>query len=861
MNLLTTLSVLPILPERLGRLRELAHNLWWSWTPEAVALFAELGGALWDELEHNPVHMLAVISQQRLEEKATDEGFVKRLQGVLKAFDAYMKPRSTWYTKHHGAAKKACIAYFSAEFGLHECLPIYSGGLGILSGDHCKSASDLGLPFVGVGLLYNQGYFRQLISSKGNQEAVYERLKFSLLPISEARDASGEPVVIAVEMPDRTLHAKVWKVQVGRIPVYLLDTDIPSNSSEDRRLSSQLYGGDRDMRISQEIILGIGGIIALQALGLEPTVCHMNEGHSAFLSLARIRERMHRDGLSFAAALEATAGGAVFTTHTPVPAGHDAFSYEMMERYFARFNASIGLSLHRLLALGQAPNERHPSFSMTVLALQGSRHANGVSKLHGVVSRELWRDMWPGFSDAEQPIGHITNGVHTASWMAPELQRALDQASKGTTWRDNPRDPQGWTAPLDAIPNEQLWNLHMQLKNQMLDCVRERVRRRRVRLGRSNSNIRAASTLLDPKALTIGFARRFATYKRATLLFEDLERMARILHDIERPVQILFAGKAHPADEPGKDFIRKLYELSRESEFLGKVIVVEGYDINLARHLVSGVDLWLNNPRRPLEACGTSGQKAAMNGVINCSVLDGWWDEGYNGDNGWTVGERRNYTNLDEQDEADASSLYDVLETEIIPLYFDRDAKGVPQGWVRKMKESMASAGPAFNTHRMLADYTEELYLPAHHRTMHLAADDFAAARRLTEWKDRVRTLWHQVHLEAQAPQASEAHVGETLHFRAEAHLGNLDVDDVAVELFVVETVDGELGTPQVIDMKPSRKRAGQHGGVVYEASYTLVSNGNYSFGVRAVPSHSDLTHRREMGLVCWAETGDDDER
>ncbi|MBM3462135.1 MAG: glycosyltransferase family 1 protein [Armatimonadetes bacterium] len=854
MNLLGTIAVHPALPERLARLRELAHNLWWSWCPDAVDLFAEVGSALWDEVNHNPVQMLSMVSQERLDALGRDAAFMKRYESVLKALDEYMSAKDTWFERAHPDLVGQSFAYFSAEFGLHECLPIYSGGLGILSGDHCKSASDLGIPLVGVGLLYNQGYFKQRINGEGWQEAEYSRLNFSLLPISEAKDSEGRNVEISVDLPDHVTHAKVWKVQVGRVPVYLLDTDIEQNSSEDRRLSSVLYGGDREMRICQEIILGMGGVAALRALGLSPGVYHMNEGHSAFLSLARIRDLMKSAGLPFSAALEETSAGAVFTTHTPVPAGHDAFSHDMMDRYFNRYNHAVGISRNRLLSLGQGRNDTSPSFSMTVLALNASRFANGVSKLHGEVSRELWREMWWGFSDQEMPITHITNGVHTGTWMSAELTRAMD-AKSGSGWRDNPTDEGGWRSALAKVSEKNLWKIHCDLKRKMIEHVRERVRKRRIRLGRSNTSLRGVDNLLDPEALTIGFARRFATYKRATIFFQDLERTLRILSDKGMPVQIIFAGKAHPADEPGKEFIRRIHEISQDSRFRNRVVMVEGYDINLARHLVQGVDVWLNNPRRPLEASGTSGQKAAMNGVINFSVLDGWWDEGYNGENGWTIGERRAYDDHDEQDRADTLALYETLENEIVPLYYERESDGTPVNWVRKMKESMISVGAEFNTHRMLKDYTDQLYVPAFEYARRLAADKHAGARDLAEWKDRVRTLWHQVAVQASTPGVPEVSVGDEVSFSALAHLGNLTTEDVAIELFVAPIEEGRLGKARVFPMERIGGRGEKTNGVLkFEARFKPEVNGNYTFGVRAVPSHPSLGDSRELGLVRWAD-------
>lgn len=852
MHFLGTIAVNPVLPDRIKRLRELALNLWWSWTPEAVSLFAELGGDAWEDCGHNPIRMLSLIGQERLNAFSAEKDFLKRFDECQRAFDAYMSPSETWFSRNYPELSGRTFAYFSAEFGLHECLPIYSGGLGVLSGDHCKSASDLGIPLVGVGLLYNQGYFQQLINGEGWQEAVYSRLDFSQMPITRAQDGMGKNLTVSVELPDRITHALVWKIAVGRIPVYLLDTDIQQNSSDDRRLSAQLYGGDRDMRISQEIILGIGGVRALNALGIKAAVFHMNEGHSAFLSLERIRTLMKTDGLSFNAALEAVSAGATFTTHTPVPAGHDAFSHEMMDRYFARFMAGTGISRSQLFSLGASTSE-YDTFSMTVLALNTTRFANGVSRLHGEVSRELWRDMWEGFADQEMPISHITNGIHVRSWLAPAL-RTLLESTGGPAWLKNQSDANAWEKATRKLPADQLWSVHQSLKDKMVEHVRERLRIRLRRLGRSNAVVRDVDNILDSHALTIGFARRFATYKRANLLFSDLERLLRIISNPERPVQFIFAGKAHPADNPGKELIHQIHEVSQDPRFARHIVMVEGYDVNLARYLVSGADVWMNTPRRPLEACGTSGQKAAINGVINFSVLDGWWDEGYNGENGWTIGERRDYVDHDEQDRVDGTSFYDTLEHEVVRLFFERDANGIPVGWVQKMKESISSIAPLFNTDRMLGDYTRGLYVPAWASGERMAANNFEEARRLSEWKERVRSLWHQVRLEAIGPKATEVSVGDELEFSATVRLGKLKPEDLALELFVAPMGDDRLGSAHIIDMKALKGRNGNSGGTInYVARFRPEINGNYCFGVRAVPTHEAMVSRREMGLVRWA--------
>ncbi|HEY9855045.1 MAG TPA: alpha-glucan family phosphorylase, partial [Stenomitos sp.] len=800
MNLLGRVSVFPSVPERIGRLDEVAHNVWWSWNPEAQELFMALDANLWEQVYHNPVKLLCEISQERLNQAASEASFLARYDAVLKAFDAYMQAPETWFTKTFPQHKDHVVAYFSAEFGLHEALPIYSGGLGILAGDHCKSASDLGVPFVGVGLLYNQGYFRQRLSPEGRQEALYEKLNFNELPLMPAQNANGEEVIIGVDLPGRRVYAKVWRVAVGRISLYLLDTDIDRNSPEDRRFSAQLYGGDHDMRISQEIILGIGGVRALRALGINPAMWHMNEGHSAFLGLERARELVQGSGLTFYEALEAVASNAVFTTHTPVPAGNDAFSFEMMEKYFRHFWGDLRLNRDEFLLLARQDQMGGPAlFSMTVLALRMARRANGVSKLHGEVSRSIWKELWPGVPVNEVPISHITNGIHTDTWLAPEMAELLD--AYAGNWRDHLTALESWD-DVGKIPDEKYWEARRKLKVQMIEHVRDRVRAMRLRHGESPARIKEVEQILDPNALTIGFARRFATYKRATLIFRDIERLKAILHRADRPVQIIFAGKAHPADEPGKKFIQAIYELAQQPGLEGRVVMVEDYDMNLARYLVHGVDVWLNNPRRPLEASGTSGQKAALNGVLNFSVLDGWWCEGYNGINGWSIGEEREYKNLDEQDDADSISLYQTLEDEIIPLYYDQDANGVPHGWVQHSKEAIRTLAPTYSTRRMVQDYSRQLYVPAIEHGLKLTGEGFALARRLSEWKGMVRLNWHHIHLEAKGPREQRLTVGDELSLEARVRLGGLDPAHFVVEICQAREINGEVKSFEVVQMK-----------------------------------------------------------
>lgn len=694
------------LPERLERLHELAYNLWWAWHPEARALYRDIDPPLWLEIYHNPVKFLREVRQRDLEAVSKDPAYLARYDAVMAAFDAYMAPTRTWWTDHH-PTEQGTIAYFSAEFGLHESLPIYSGGLGVLSGDHTKEASDMGLPLVCVGFIYPQGYFRQMIDANGWQEAVYEKLNFADVPARPALTSEGREVVIEVDLPGRKVYAKAYRIQVGRVPLFMLDTDIHPNDPHDRQLAGRLYGGDQEMRISQEIVLGIGGVRALRALGIHPTTWHMNEGHAAFLVLELAREKVAA-GATFEQARHEVADHAVFTTHTPVAAGHDAFNHDQMTKYFSSYWPQLKLSREEFLRLAYQDQPWGPSFSMTVLALGLSERANGVSQLHGEVSRKMWQWLYPNHSVDQVPIGAITNGVHTLTWLAPSL-RTLYTEVLGSEWFDYIDDPQLWTR-LAEVPDEQLWELHRQLRHDLIRFVRDRTHRWRGRTGKPNG-----TQILNPDALTIGFARRFATYKRATLLFSDIERLKAILHSPGRPVQFIFSGKAHPADQQGKEFIQQVNWATMTPGLGESMVFLEEYDMNVARYLVQGVDVWLNNPRRPLEASGTSGMKAALNGAPNLSVLDGWWAEAYNGQNGWAIGDAESWDNDQAQDIHDAQSLYTLLEKEVVPRFYKRSVDGVPHEWVQMMKAAIMTCAPAFSMRRMLHEYVDQLYLPAMH--------------------------------------------------------------------------------------------------------------------------------------------------
>ncbi|HEU5012509.1 MAG TPA: alpha-glucan family phosphorylase [Roseiflexaceae bacterium] len=694
------------MPARISRLRELAYNLWWSWNYDAQDLYRQIDPELWEQEYHNPVGFLRNVRQNRLEDAAINEEYLRQYDQVMAAFDQYMSTDDTWFKRTYPNATDSTIAYFSAEFGLHESLPIYSGGLGVLAGDHVKEASDLDLPFVAVGFIYPQGYFKQRLDHSGWQEAIYNKLNFADIAASPALTPDGREVVIEVELPGRMIFAKVYCIQIGRVPLFLMDTDIHPNSPQDRELSARLYGGDQEMRVAQEIVLGIGGVRALRQMGINPTVWHMNEGHSAFLVLELARERV-KNGMRFEDAMEEIRAHSVFTTHTPVPAGNDAFPLPLIEKYFWQYWSQLGISRDEFMGVALQQQNWGPTFAMTVLALKLSDQHNGVSKLHGAVARDMWHWLYPSKPADEVPIKSITNGVHTGTWLAPEMRRLYD-AYLGSDWYGRLDDTELWKR-IYEVPDEILWDTHRTLKRQLVLFARERLRQRNARMG---IPLQSVDYMLDENAFTIGFARRFATYKRATLLFKDQERLKAILHHPERPMQIIFSGKAHPADDPGKMFIQQVYQMSQQPGFQGKILFLEEYDMCVARYLVHGVDVWLNTPRRPHEASGTSGQKASLNGIPNLSILDGWWPEAYNGKNGWAIGEEREYANQDEQDWNDSQHLYHLLESDVLPSYFER-VNGVPQRWLSFSKEAIVTCAPVFSTRRMVKEYAERMYMPA----------------------------------------------------------------------------------------------------------------------------------------------------
>ncbi|MGZ9225680.1 MAG: alpha-glucan family phosphorylase [Anaerolineales bacterium] len=698
------------LPKRLARLGELAYNLWWTWQPEAARVFGRLDYALWERLGHNPIRLLREVGRSRLNQAAKDKEYRALYDRVFKDFDSYMDQTDTWTSQTHPELKGRPIAYFSMEFGLHETLPIYSGGLGVLAGDHLKEASDLGLPLTGVGFMYAQGYFSQRITEDGWQEALNNMLDFNNLPVLPVLDDSGDRLCVEVEFPDRTMSLGLWEIRVGRVPLYLLDSNLDPNTDSDKQLTARLYWSDLDRRVMQELLLGVGGVRALRALGYNPSVWHMNEGHAAFLTLERARELV-ASGNTFEEAIEKTRGQNVFTTHTPVAAGNDEFPLWLIEKYLAALWPQLELTRDQFFDIARHQMPQGEMFSMGILALRNSAGRNGVSELHGRVARKMWRFLWQDKDEDDVPIVHVTNGVHVSNWMARRLT-VLFSEYLGKDWYEHHDIPDLWSR-IDDIPDDELWAVRLHLKRRLAFYMRERVRDRWTVGGFHPVQVVSSGVLINPYALTIGFARRFATYKRASLVLSDVERLLNIINRPNMPVQIIFAGKAHPADEPGKQLIQQVYRQIKRAEMAGRIVFLEDYDINLARYLVQGVDVWMNNPRRPLEASGTSGMKAALNGALNFSVLDGWWREAYNGHNGWAIGEDKELDSQSVQDAQDAESLYDTLENEIIPLYYERDSENTPHDWIVRMKDSMKTNIPQFSTRRMLKEYVERLYIKA----------------------------------------------------------------------------------------------------------------------------------------------------
>jgi glycogen phosphorylase len=848
-------TVVPRLPKRLARLEELAYNLRWSWDHQTIDLFRRLSPELWESTYHNPVAMLGQVKQERLNELAKDSAFLAHYDRTLADFDLYMSGGDSWYQKQYGKRKKhPRIAYFSMEFGLTECFQNYSGGLGILSGDHLKSASDLGLPLVGVGLLYQEGYFHQYLNADGWQQESYPINDYAHLPIRRQVDGDGNPITISVPLPGRELYAHVWQVQVGRVPLYLLDTNIPANPrAEDRDLADRLYGGDRRTRIRQEILMGIGGIRALEALGLRPDVCHMNEGHSAFLLLERIRILMREHNLSFEQARIITAISMVFTIHTPVPAGLERFGFDLIDEHFTDYMREVGISRDEFLNLGRENMGDYELFSMSVMALYNSYGANGVAKLHGRVSREMWQWMFPNVPVPEIPITSVTNGVHVETWTSHEMGQLLDRYLS-PSWRDDEDHATTWEK-VDEIPDNELWRVHIRRKERLVSFARNRIRQQLLRRGATQSELESIAEILNPDALTIGFARRFATYKRATLIFRDIQRLKSILGRPNMPVQFIFAGKAHPHDNSGKEFIRAIVKQTEDPDLKNSVVFLEDYDMQIARYMLQGVDVWLNTPRRPKEASGTSGMKAIYNGGLNFSILDGWWDEAYSPDLGWAIGNGEQYGASEEeyQDYVESEALYKVLENDIIPIYYDRGRDGLPHAWIKRVKTSMRQLSPVFNTRRMVREYTESFYMPVYERLDSVLDKDLQTALAFSAWKTNLAQVWPQVRVLNVHVDTGECTVGTETQITAEVHLGALKPSEVVVELYAgsVDTF-GSIIQGQGIPMVASNGKD-NNGTYQYEATYVYQKTGQQGFSVRVMPHHPFLHTPFQPGMIVWA--------
>ena len=846
--------VSPSLPKELEPLLEITKNFWWCWNQKAVNLLRTIDIDNYDEKDHNPIRILGESSQECFYNMLHDDAAMMNLAEVYDEFKTYMN-QETWYASLDDSQKteNEKIAYFSFEYGLHESLPNYSGGLGILSGDHLKSASDLGLPFIAVGLLYRKGYFRQYLNADGWQQEYDIENDFFNLALEKVLDSNGETMKVDVDLPGRKVYAQIWKANVGRIQLYYLDANIEENSVEDRDITAQLYGGNLETRIQQEILLGIGGIKALKKLGIKPTIYHMNEGHSAFLSLERIRQLMIDDKLDRKTAREVVFSSNVFTTHTPVPAGNDVFPIEMMQKYFVDYIKQIDMSMEEFLKLGKIdPNNQKEDFCMTVLALNLSAENNGVSELHGHVSQEMWKDIWKGVPAKELPIDSITNGIHTLSWISFDMQNLLDRYL-GPRWRTKPLEYGIWER-VQKIPDAELWRTHERRKERLIDFCRERLKAQIINRGFTKNEINHAEQILTPEALTIGFARRFATYKRGTLLFRDIERLKKIISNPHRPVQIIFAGKAHPHDNGGKELIKNIAEICRREEFRDHIVFLEDYDINVARYMVQGVDVWLNNPRRPLEASGTSGMKVPPNGGLNFSILDGWWDEAYDGQNGWAIGNREEYTDLEYQDEVESNALYNVLENEIIPLYYERGRDDIPRQWVTAMKWSMQTVCPQFSTNRMVADYFNKFYTNASRRYINMTSDDFKKSKELKSWKDNISSKWSKVSFENTMSEmpSRNLQVGSKFEVKTIVNLGNIAPDSVRVELYHGKlSMKDEITEPTIVEMKHSSDLGnGRHS---FIGSLECVNTGQSGYAIRMYPYHKDLGYKFDMKMIIWS--------
>ena len=845
---LFSLEVQPRIPSQLARLEDLANDLLYSWDRSVRSLFHRLDEDLWQTSGHSPKVFLRRISQERLEDAVQDQVFMEDYNRVLSVYETYKKPPQKPIVDNLDP-ESDLIAYFCAEFGFHESLPIYSGGLGILAGDHCKAASDLAIPFVAVGLLYRQGYFTQTIDNLGNQIPHYATTDFADLPIAPALDPNGNEVQINVLTNGNTITIKVWKAHAGRIKLYLLDTDLPQNSEEIRSITHRLYGGDKTNRIQQEIVLGIGGVRALNALGYKPTIWHINEGHSAFQIIERCYQHV-LNGMPFNSALELVAAGTIFTTHTPVPAGHDIFEHGLIDKYLGDYEKNMGISRDEFLSLGVSPGNEG-GFNMTSLAMRGSRFHNGVSRIHGGVASQMEGYVWPQIPHDENPISYVTNGVHVPTFLAREWVNLFDMRFK--EWRNKLTDGDYWEC-IDEIPDHRYWSLRESVKGEMMEHVWRRAVQQMRRNGCSEAQVNRLVRFIEPREtdiLTLGFARRFATYKRATLLFSDPERLARLLNQADRPVVLIFAGKAHPHDQPGQHLIRVIHEFSRRPEFEGRILLLEGYDMSLGRKLVSGVDVWINTPEYPLEASGTSGEKAGINGVVNLSVLDGWWGEGFTGDNGWGIAPHGQEFDADYRNQEEAKDLLDIIENEVIPMYYERDGRGYSQKWVQMSKASMRTTIPNFNAQRMVKDYINNFYTRANNHQKMLSANNNEPAHELSAWKQKIAQLWPKVKMRRIDEATGPILDGDSLPIRIAADLDGLTPDDVIVECIVGrEDKQGEFQAVEhfIFDAVGNNEK----NETLFSINLKPSHSGKQLYKLRMYPSHRLLANRFEVGHMIW---------
>lgn len=852
---LGSFKVVPSLPKEIESLRYIVKNLLWAWDKDTVALFRRLDKDLWESTYHNPVQMLGEITQNRLDEVANDNGFIAHLNRVNDNLKSYLK-KSAWFQDKHSDEKDVTIAYFSAEFGLTECLQIYSGGLGVLAGDHLKSASDLGIPLVAVGLNYKEGYFQQYLNTDGWQQERYQNIDYHNQPMELETDKEGNAIKISVTFPGREVYAQIWKIEVGRVKLYVLDTNINENSEEDRKITHGLYSGDLETRIKQEIILGIGGIRALQALGIKPQICHMNEGHSAFLALERIRHLQKSEALSFKEAKDVGFYSSIFTTHTPVPAGIDVFPNELVEKYFGNFyRKELKISDKEFYALGTILDEKNPpNFNMAHLAMNMAGYVNGVSKLHGEVSRKMWVDGFKGIPFNEIPIDYVTNGIHTRSHLSSEME-ALLYRYLGDGFINSVPDKDVWKSVLE-IPDEELWRTHVRRRERLVAFTRKRLREQVIKQGGSREEIEGASEVLDSTVLTIGFARRFATYKRATLLFRDVEKLISILNNSERPVQIIIAGKAHPHDDAGKKLIQNIFEYAKTPELRKRIVFLENYDMNVARYMVQGCDVWLNNPRRPYEASGTSGMKIIANGGLNFSVLDGWWDEASTHEVGWNIGGREDYTNLDYQDMVESNMLYKILKKNIASLFYKINNDGLPREWIKMMKTSMSQLAPVFNTHRMVHEYTEKFYLKAYDNRKNMVKNNWQKVKEFTAWKANLLDNWSKIKFISVTKSESnnDIKVGSKYKISSEVSINNLTKDDIEVQIYYGKFDNMNVADKNLFVSMECVHEDTSSGIYKYEGSIVTKATGEFGYTLRILPKHSLLINQFELGVIKWVE-------